>query len=85
MNTNLSSLDHFFYIKKYVALQSVIQWFETDKNLDIKPDIERMFDDKKNEHTFILNNNVFFANRIFGKDSHDKWFQKILFIVSIEY
>ena len=50
-----------------------------DNNLKIKADIakEWYFDDKKNEYTFILNNDVYFhKSEIFGKDSTRKVISK---------
>ena len=73
--SNISSLDPAFSStlrNMWPCNQLYNGLVKLDKKLDIKPDIakEWYFDDKKNEYTFILNNNVFFhKSEIFGKDS----------------
>ena len=73
--SNISSLDPAFSStlrNMWPCNQLYNGLVKLDENLEIKPDIakEWYFDDKKNEYTFILNDNVFFhKSEIFGKDS----------------
>ena len=73
--SNISSLDPAFSStlrNMWPCNQLYNGLVKLDENLEIKPDIakEWYFNDKKNEYTFILNDNVFFhKSEIFGKDS----------------
>ena len=73
--SNISSLDPAFSStlrNMWPCNQLYNGLVKLDENLEIKPDIakEWYFDNKKNEYTFILNDNVFFhKSEIFGKDS----------------
>ena len=73
--SNISSLDPAFSSSlrnMWPCNQLYNGLVKLDENLEIKPDIakEWYFDNKKNEYTFILNDNVFFhKSEIFGKDS----------------